>query len=76
MRDTVTENCLQGCVTENFLCSWTTFCVRGRLYMGSLEPLLEKMPDVLLLQHATISSVFHSVYRAEPQSRGLPRGNL
>lgn len=36
-------------------------CVHGRLYMGSLESLLEKMSDVFLLQRATISSVFHSV---------------
>lgn len=44
--------------------------------MGSMEPLLENMPNDFLLQLATISNVFHSVYRAEPQSRGLPRDNL
>lgn len=37
--------------------------------MGDFLPVLEKMSYVFLLQHATISSVFHSVYRAEPQSR-------
>lgn len=65
--DGVMEDCL-----HRRLCSQRTVSL-GTVYgehIQHVESLLENMPKAPLLQHISISSVFHNVYSAEPQREG------
>lgn len=57
---------------------FTEDCVHGDCIWGAghVELLLEKMPNAFLLQHVSVSSVFHNVYSADPQREAALRGNL
>lgn len=56
---------------QRILRSWG--CVWGAEHT---ESLLENMPNALWLQHTSTSSVFHNVYRTEPQREAALRGDL